>query len=302
MGNKRDSIAVIGNVTLDIICKTVDEVHRHDSLSFQESAVTPGGCGSNTAIGLASMGETVFLIACVGNDMAAEMLRKTWIKAGIDISFVRECPGFSTGVSVGLVDSNLQPRFIHTPGANGCLKAAALDPDKLLESQVGYLHTAGYFVLPGLLEPDFADSLQEVRKVGIFTTLDVVTSPAMYHPDSLWPLLPALDIFLCNLPEAGVLTGSLDPGSAADLLHARGSRTVVIKLGAGGCWLSEDGKGRTIPPGKTRQVVDTTGAGDAFAAGLLAGLRDGMDLDSACRQANQQGAAAVGYLGAVQIG
>jgi len=60
MNETKTAIAVLGNVTLDIICKSVDDVPRHDSISFQEAAVTPGGCGSNTAIGLAKVYQAIY--------------------------------------------------------------------------------------------------------------------------------------------------------------------------------------------------------------------------------------------------
>ncbi len=295
------SCAVFGNVTLDIICRTVDDVPRHDSIAFQEAAVTPGGCASNTAIQLAQLGETVYLIAWTGNDRAADLLESTWKEQGVSAEFVRRAEGLGTGVSVGLVDSDLQPRFIHTPGANSLLNADSLNVESLLEKGVGFLHVAGYFVLPGLLEDGFAGPLSRLRESGIHTSLDVVTSPAMDHPEVLWPLLPHLDALLCNRREAEIITGVGDPGEAAGILHERGARNVIVKLGPEGCWLSEDGRGKLIPGIQVADPCDTTGAGDAFAAGLLAGLRQGLDLVAACGLGNQLGAAATAYLGAVQL-
>lgn len=301
MKAERGAVGVAGNVTLDIICKTVDEVPRHDSISFQESAVTPGGCASNVALNLARLGERVYLIACTGADQTAEFLSRTWTQFGVDTRLVREIDSLPTGVSVGLVDSDLQPRFIHTSGANRELTRRSLDPALLAELGVGFLHIAGYFVLPGFLEPGLERSLKELREQGIFLTLDVVRSPAMRTPDPLWPVLAELDLFLCNQREAEILSGEALPEMAASFFHQRGARAVVIKLGARGCWLSDGGAGRLIPGEIPEQVLDTTGAGDAFAAGLLSALRRGSGLPDACRQANREGAAAVAFLGAVKL-
>jgi len=301
MTENHNAIAVLGNVTLDIICKTVDYVPRFDSITFQEAAVTPGGCGSNTAIGLAREGETVYLIACIGDDNAADILCQTWDRVGIDIRFVQRFENQGSGVSVGLVDSDFQPRFIHTTGANAKLQPESLEPALLKELNVRLLHVAGYYVLPGLLDLGFEDVLSLAQECGIFTSLDVVTSPAMEKPEFLWPLLPFLNLFLCNLREAEILTGHGDPESASAEFHSKGAEAVIIKLGSKGCWLSESGQGTLIPAPQVENVIDTTGAGDAFTAGLLAALRKGEDLPGACRAGVHLGSRTVQYLGAVKL-
>ena len=301
MENEIQAIGVFGNVTLDIICKTVDDVPRQASISFQEAAVTPGGCASNTAIRLSQGGERAYLIACVGEDDASELLRQAWKRTGVDFRFVHRVPGITTGVSVGLVDSDLQPRFVHTSGANGKLTKEFLDPNELIKEGIGFLHIAGYFVLPGLLDMEFSDRLKKVRDKGIFTTLDVGSSPAMENPEYPWPLLPHLDLFMSNLQEAGLITGCGEPHSAAAYLHQRGSRGVIIKLGKEGCFFSSGEEEVHLPAPRMKKLIDTTGAGDAFAAGLLAGLRQGKEIPDACLMGNEWGSKNVQFLGAVKI-
>ena len=294
-------IAIFGNVTLDIICKTVDDVPRWDSIAFQEAAVTPGGCASNTALQLARLNQPVCLIACTGDDQPASFLRETWQSQGVDSYFVRKVEGMGSGVSVGLVDSDLQPRFIHTPGANASLAPECLEPAALIARDISFLHVAGYFVLPGLLTEGFAEPLAQLREGGVHTSLDVVTSPAMREPEVLWPLLPHLDIFTCNRSEAELITGSSDHQEAARILGERGAGAVIIKLGSVGCYLSQGGEGTVIRGVEVDNPLDTTGAGDAFAAGLLSGLRQGLALEAACQRGNEVGAQATTYLGAVRL-
>ena len=85
--------------------------------------VSPGGCGSNTAIGLGALGVPTALVACMGVDVAAGLLEQYWQRWNLDCRYVRRVDTASTGVSVGLVDRQLQPRFIHTTGANRFLTA-----------------------------------------------------------------------------------------------------------------------------------------------------------------------------------
>jgi ribokinase len=289
---------VFGNVTLDVICKTVDEVPRHESLAFDQVAVMPGGCGSNVAVGLCALDVPTALVACIGSDDAAELVRGFWNRFGLDQRFVHVVAGQPTGTSIGLVDSEAQPRFIHTPGANAFLNVDALDLSALTEEGARALHIAGYFVLPGILDGRLPATLADAQQHGMFTSLDVVRSKRMQDPSSLWPSFPYLDLFLCNAHEAWRLTGEEQPEQAGRYLRQRGAQSVIVKLGRDGCWLESPAfSGRIKAP--QVEVMDTTGAGDAFAAGLIQALLQGYKIEDACWSANQAGAQIVGTLGAV---
>lgn len=291
----------MGNVNLDVVCKPVDEVPRHESLLYQEGLILPGGNGSNTAIGLASRGIKTYLIAQTGADFTAELLQNHWARAGVDTRWVRSQDRFPTGTSVVLVDSSAQPRFVHTPGANAALQPEILQPEPLLDQGVKHLHVAGYFVLPGLLQEGFSSRLAAVRDQGIMISLDVVSTPGMSDPDPLWVCLPYLDIFLCNRREAEQLLGDDDFRKAARTFRSRGARAVIVKLGEAGCWVDAGESARRIPAPQVEQIVDSTGAGDAFAAGLIAALLDGATVLSASRKGVQAGSEVLGHLGAVPL-
>lgn len=291
-------VVVVGNVTLDIICQTVDEVPRHDSIAFERAKVSPGGCGSNVALGISASGIQPVLVACCGVDNAATLIETYWREAGINIDYLERVKDIHTGTSVGLVDSDYQPRFIHTTGANAKLTPDKLDIPSFADIGARFIHTAGYFVLPGLLDVEFADKLEEAKGFGMFTSLDVVRSPRMDTPEVLWPCLPHLDIFMCNEHEGSRITGQSDPHSIAEDLRARGSSTVIIKLGKNGCWLENEDYADLIP-GSQVNVVDTTGAGDAFAAGLITALMAGGDIRGACLAGNAAGGKIAGSLGAI---
>jgi ribokinase len=301
MTDQQPAAAVLGNVNLDVVCKPVDEVPRHHSLLYEESVILPGGNGSNTAIGLASRGVAVYLIAQTGADHTADLLHKHWERAGVDTRWVQAQLGTPTGTSVVLVDSAAQPRFIHTPGANGSLLPELLQPERLLERGVKHLHVAGYFVLPGLLQEEFSRRLAAARKKGLTISLDVVSTPGMSDPEPLWSCLPALDVFLCNQQEAEQLLGIGDVPTAARDFRARGARAVIIKLGENGCWVDSGEAARRIPAPQVDQIVDTTGAGDAFASGLIAGLLAGKQVHQAAREAVKAGSEVIGHLGAVPL-
>ncbi len=151
------------------------------------------------------------------------------------------------------------------------------------------------------MEDGFSERLHALQQAGVHTSLDVVRSPAMGSPVCLARLLPHLDLFLCNQAEGEILTGYKDPQPAASAIIQQGARGVIIKMGAAGCWLADPMQQIHVPGVVVDRVVDTTGAGDAFAAGLLAALINGLDNFSACQAGIREGAAAVKYLGAVQL-
>ncbi len=155
-------------------------------------------------------------------------------------------------------------------------------------------------MLPNLFE-DVAEKLAQLQTLGITTSLDVVFNVRMDDSKlraALWEALPYLDYFIANDHETFRLTGEMDPVKAAAVLRERGAQSVIVKLGAEGCFaLSDEFTG--VVPASIVEVIDTTGAGDAFAAGFIAALAKGAGVETACKAGNQAGARIVQHLGAI---
>ena len=268
------------------------------SIAFEEVVVSPGGCGSNVAIGLAAQGIPTLLVARIGKDDAGQLVQSYWKRARIDLSSLRQDADAATAVSIGLVDSQAQPRFIHTPGANGKLTAGDLEIGELIEAKVQWLHVGGFFVLPGIVDGRMPERLRLARQAGLGISLDVVRSPWMRQPEVLWPCMPYLDVFLCNAQESQIMTGKEDPVEAARELMGFGPHQVIVKLGAEGCLLVGREQALRVP-GIQIDARDTTGAGDAFAAGLVAARLRGADMIEACRAGNRAGAQNAACFGAL---
>lgn len=291
-------VVVLGNVTLDILCYHVDEVPRHDSLPFGKVLVGPGGCGSNVAVGLCASGVSTALVATVAAGETYRLMESTWRRVGLDTRFITVADTGDLAVSVGLIDHQAQPRFIHTPGANGELTADNLDPVMLVKEGARFLHIAGFFALPGLLDGRLTEKLEMAKSMGIVTSLDVINSPHLETPDLLWSCLPHLDYFFCNLREGQRLTRCEDAAVIAREIHNRKAGAVIVKLGEKGCWLESNDFCGMIPT-EPRDTVDTTGAGDAFAAGFIASLLAGAIPKEACLAGHRAAARIVAAVGAV---
>ncbi len=286
---------MMGNVVADVVAWPVDEVPRTGSLHPESISFHAGGCAGNTATVLARLGAKVRLVACVGQDAFGATLLEGWQRAGVDTSLVTQAADDRTGVTVVLVDSQGERRFISTPAANHRLTTEAL-PSSALDDAFA-LHIGGFFAVPGLEDGTLPARLAEARSRGVLTTLDPIGGSARERRNFLFPLLPHLDVLLLNEDEGQKITDEHEPAAMLDFLLAHGVGSIILKQGQAGC-ASVGTFGSYHLPAFPVTCVDSTGAGDAFVAALLAALARGDRFEDALRWASAAGAATVQALGA----
>jgi sugar/nucleoside kinase (ribokinase family) len=260
-----------------------------------------GGCATNAATGLARLGVPVEVVGRVGNDLFGDFMLRQLNDRGIGARGVSRAAEVGTSATMVMVDADGERRFVHYSGANARLTLD--DVDQAMIEGAAILHVAGALVLPGLDGEPMAELLQRARAAGVTTFLDVVWDDTGRWMELLGPSLPHTDYFVPNLAEARAMLG-LEPGGAGEpedvarALLDRGVGTVALKMGADGC-LVMAGSGEVLRvPAFEVDVVDTTGAGDAFAAGFITGVLRGWPLDRTARFANAVGALCVTGLGA----
>ena len=254
-------------------------------------SIGTGGKGANQAAAAARSGAKPVFIGAVGTDSTGTEILGELTASGVDVSHVIRSD-VSTGVALITVTHNGENSIVVAAGANG-----ALDPDAtrtLIEGLAG----AGTVLLAQLEIPvavvDAAASV--VEKNGGRFVLNL--SPSQY----VSPKLVALaDPIILNETEAADLAGSIiDSAVDAQTIAKRllaSSRSVVITLGGDGVVVA-DATGVQHLPAEHVTVVDTTGAGDAFAGALAAALAEGSALTDAVKAGITAGAAAVQYVGA----
>jgi ribokinase len=262
----------------------------------------PGGKGSNQAVAAGRAGVDTLFVGAVGQDAFADQARDFYRAEKIGCRLATK-PTHATGTAAILVSSSGQNEIIVALGANDHLKksdlpAAAIKSARVVVSQLeSNLSTASH-------------ALKVARKAGVTTVLN----PAPMRPDFPVTLLADVDILIPNeteftalvnlLPESGLKNFSEADLSKlpAEELHALcrkfGVPTVIVTLGARGCLLSSVEHYLFIPAFKGIEVVDTTGAGDAFVGGFAAGLVkfDG-DVAAAARFGNAVAALSVTKFG-----
>ena len=183
-----------------------------------------------------------------------------------------------TTVSVVLVGSSGERTFLYNPGSTAYFTADAMDQGIL--SEYDMIFVAGAMLLPAFDGASCASFMEQQRKAGKFTAMDTAWDPDGIWLDKIRAVLPHLDLFMPSKAEAEQLTGESDPHKMADRLFALGCGSVVIKLGKRGALVCpQKDKRYLIPAISGVKPLDTTGAGDAFCAGFLAGLSLGWDYE-----------------------
>ena len=257
-------VVVVGDVATDVVVVLAGEPapgsDRPASIRSRG-----GGAGANVAAHLADLGVPVTLAGCVGDDAAAAGLRAELESAGVRLA-LRTVSGAATGTVVSLVEPGGQRSMLADRGANLALEPADVPP----VPPGGHLHLSGYTLLdPGPRAAGLA-ALEAATATGCSVSVDPAsTGPLGHYGVDRWLAdTAAATLLLPNADEARLLTGCADATDAARALAER-HEVVAASLGTDGAvWVS----GTTVVhrPAHQAPVVDTTGAGDAFAAGLLA--------------------------------
>jgi len=258
-------------------------------------ALTVGGAGANTAAWLAHSGVETVLVARVGDDVAGRRASEELTTAGVRCAFTID-PAAATCCVVVLVDDEGQRSMLPDRGAMKNLAPADLDLALLRDAR--HLHLAGYVLLDASSREAGLAMLAAARDAGLTTSVDPQAAALITDPAAFMEEVAGVDVLLPNLDELAALTGSRDPASAAGLLDTVGA--VAVTTGpAGASWVDRDGI--VSVPAAPGECVDSTGAGDAFDAGLLAARMAGKAPEDCLLAGVRLGALAVGQVGAQPV-
>lgn len=275
------TLHVVGNVQLDVLASPVHRLPSPGGDDIVEHiAVRPAGAAGNVSLALAGLGVQHRLFGAVGDDQAglwvADELRKLGLGDDLDV-----VPGEETGVSIALEAPGRERAFIT---AHGVLTRYGVDSLPEDVTAADFMLLTGYFSLPAFRGQGALDLLRRASEAGTFVALDTGWDPDDWvgqGAGEVLDMLPLLDLFLPNEPEALALTGTSTAREAMEQLAGRCRGWVVVKLGERGI-LARGPAGEDLS--MTAPVVtpkDTTGAGDSLAAGLLAELVRGNPISDA---------------------
>ena len=278
----RPRIACVGIYILDVLGRPID--HLPDvqyTQVIEEIRITVAGTAGGTAVDLARMGADVVAVGAVGQDTSGDFVISLLERDGIRTErVVRARAGVQTATTMLAINSHgVRPGW-HASGANhelGLEQVAGLAGDRL-----DALHYGGVSALPGLDGPPATALLEAAKRHGVLTTADCLGIKRRDAMELLTPTLPFVDVFMPNRDEACVLTGLSDPRQAAEALQAISGGWVIVKLDADGCVAVGPNETFSLPSIEG-PVVDTTGCGDAFCAGVIMGMLQGWPMREAAR-------------------
>ena len=291
------SVVCAGILVADLFVPPLERLPRAGELIATEDFLfQPGGCAANTAIALAKLGVSVSVSGKVGNDSFGDAVARELQANGVQTDALSRSSSYNTSKTIILPVVGEDRRYIHTIGANADFMVD--DIDLALADQAQVFALGGYFVLPKLESRRLSELLAGLRKKGVRTVLDIVVPTSAHHPtlDDLRPILPHIDVFMPNSAEAAMLTDETDPQKQAELFLQAGCAIAIITRGRDGALLMNTQETLEAPAVPV-EVVDVSGAGDAFAAGFIVGLLEEWALEDALRFASVLGASACTKLG-----
>ncbi|HLJ67406.1 MAG TPA: ribokinase [Chloroflexota bacterium] len=283
-------ITVVGSANMDLIARVSRLPEPGETVLGTEFRRVPGGKGANQAVAAARAGSEVRFVGRVGNDMYGTALVENLEDTGVDVRHVQSDDATPTGTALIAVDELGQNTIIVLGGAN-----AALSPNDVDAAAPSVTESA---LLVLQLEIPLA-TVARAADVAAGAGARIVLNASPPRPLES-SLLRQVDVLVVNEVEVGRLSGMgapVDPETAARLLLDRGPKAVVVTLGSDGAVVVTRQTETSIPAVPV-EVIDSTGAGDAFAGNLAHALESGDDLVKATRFACAAASLSVGHMGA----
>lgn len=310
------SVVVLGHAIVDVLARVEDrevaalglqkgtmtlvdgERAAHLYASITPDAHASGGSAANTAACLASLGAGVRFVGKVADDELGKVFSEDIRAAGVEYDTpLGSLDGPSTGRCLVLVSPDAEKTMCTDLGAGATLDPADLHEEAIAAARVLYLE--GYLVGPPGTTATVERAVEVAGRAGTLVAFSA-SDPGWVarQRDALWALLDRVDVLFANEPEAMGLTGVDDLDGAVAALLERVPMAAVT-LGGEGCVVAwRDGARIRVPAAPVEAVVDSTGAGDSFAAGFLYGLVNDLGPETSARLGALAAAEIVSHLGA----
>ena len=281
-----------GALNLDRLFKVQRITKGDEEVAIEDTQEEPGGSAANTIYALGKLNKMTGFIGSVGEDFEGKMVIDSLNSVGVDTSQIKIKPKIRTGLVIGIVDAFGERSLYITPGANSTLEFNDID--------MGFISGSDFFHITSFVD----DNQLEVQKK-IVETLNENTKLS-FSPGSLYAkkgyealssIIRKTHVLFLNEVEVKILTGYGSYQEASGFLIDKGCKTVVVTLGENGCYITDGLRSEQIDAVKC-DVVDTTGAGDAFCAGFLFSLSLGRELTQCGKIGNFVASRCISRIGA----
>ncbi|MEZ0290599.1 MAG: carbohydrate kinase family protein [Sulfolobales archaeon] len=285
-------VVTVGHALVDIRIRVESFPQADQESSVLEQKWGAGGSAVNTAIGVRRLGFKSGIIAKIGFDNFGRIIVDELLREEVDTRGLRVSWG-KTGFTVVAIDSSGEVIMYGFKGSAEELEPEEIDEEIIARSK--HMHIASLRIDTSLRAIEIA------KKYDLSVSWDPGRVLSKKGVDSLRRILEQVDIVMLNSLEAYYMTGEKDFKKAAEIIRSVGPRIVLVKLGGEGVYVSSRDLQEHIPALRVERVVDTTGAGDAFAAGFICGVLRGYSLRKAIIYANATAALKISRLGSYEV-
>lgn len=281
---KTFDVSAVGFLVLDVLGRPVSAMPPEGGATFiDEIVMTVAGTAGATALDCAILGLKGQISARVGDDPMGDFLVSEMAKHGLDCGLVQRDEKLQTPCSMLPIRPSGERSAFFVPGASKTFLPTKDDVAAICEAR--FVHVGGTGLLDAFDGPPTLDLLGKARAAGCTTVFDLILADAAVT-EKVVPLLPLIDFFVPSIEEARAMSGGTEADGVARWFRERGARNVILTLGGDGVFVDPvDAKPFELPA-LAADVVDTTGCGDSFTAGIIAGLAHDMALGDAARFAN----------------
>jgi sugar/nucleoside kinase (ribokinase family) len=265
-------VTVMGACILDVLGRPVETIPPgQGSVRLTEIRATAAGTAAGSAVDLAKLGASVRVLGALGDDLLGDIVAAAMARHGVDTTGLVRKKEAQTSATILPIRANGERPALHVPGATRLFTHADIDQEHVKGSRA--LLIGAPDALAGLTGEELADVAKAARDHGALVAVDVLHPGRPQDLERLAPLLAQADWFLPNADQLLALTGQASLEDAVKDVLRLGTQGVAVTQGADGCLLAtQPGCARERLPALAVEVVDTTGCGDGFTAGMLAGL------------------------------
>ncbi|MEE8808092.1 MAG: carbohydrate kinase family protein [Lactimicrobium sp.] len=290
-------IVCAGIATWDTLFSGIpEELMDIDGVTAKGYVSASGGDAVNAGISLARLGCKTAVMGCVGNDSFAQRIEADLKAAGAD-SYLYKGSQINTAAPVILIDETGERHLVRVPG-NGNTQFCREMMDDTVLFHTRHLHIASVNMLPKLDGAPLAKLFQQAHEHGITTSMDASGDKSGQWFAKIKDVIPHCDIFIPSFQEARMYAGSDNLKEITHFFSQFHLKYFGIKLGAKGVYVTDFKEEYTLPSLYEGIPVDTTGAGDSFFAGFLAGYLKGYNLRSCALIGSAQAALVMRSYGA----
>jgi sugar/nucleoside kinase (ribokinase family) len=290
-------IVCVGILVADVLGKPVDSLPEKGKLGLVEKmSLQIGGCAANFVIDLAKLGLKTTIIGKIGDDNFGKFLLDTLNSEKVDVMGLKLDKNVSTSASMVMISGDGERSILHSFGANAKFGYDDIDLDVIRKSKI--LLIAGTFLMPDFDGEGTEKLLKYAKENDVLCCMDTAWDSKGQWIEKIESSLQYLDWFMPSYDEACEMSGKTIPEEIAQFFHSKGVRNVIIKMGHEGCFIKPVNEtGYRIPAFNKVKVIDTSGAGDSFCAGFIAGLYMGWDISECAKFANAVGAHCIMKIG-----